>query len=54
MSRTVSATALTLLCCIAVTPAAHSAEGHRVTASAPGSINWDTAPETPPASINWD
>ncbi|WP_411089513.1 hypothetical protein [Streptomyces sp. 061-3] len=53
-ARTASVAFFTLLCCIAVTTSATGAEGHRVSASVPGSINWDTAPESATGSINWD
>ncbi|MFE6835540.1 hypothetical protein ACFVFI_12000 [Streptomyces sp. NPDC057705] len=60
MSRTARfavAAVLTALCAGAVTTAsvtAAVAETHRVSASADGSINWDTAPASVEDSINWD
>ncbi|MFE6037820.1 hypothetical protein [Streptomyces sp. NPDC056452] len=55
MSRTARTVAvLALLCCVAVTTSATGAEGHLVSAAAPGSINWDTVPESAGLSINWD
>ncbi|MEU9085601.1 hypothetical protein [Streptomyces sp. NPDC048357] len=60
MSRTARFAAVaalfTALCAGAVTaaPAYASADDHRVSASADGSINWDTAPASAEDSINWD
>lgn len=60
MSRTARfaavAAVLTALCAGAVTtaPASASADDHHVSASADGSINWDTAPASVEDSINWD
>ncbi|MFF4420021.1 hypothetical protein ACFY04_04385 [Streptomyces sp. NPDC001549] len=44
------------LCAGAVTTASATApaENHRISASADGSINWDTAPASARDSINWD
>ncbi|WP_406085849.1 hypothetical protein [Streptomyces virginiae] len=60
MSRTArfvaAAAVLAALCAAGVTavPVAGAAEGHHVSASVDGSINWDTVPASPEDSINWD
>ncbi|WP_327735596.1 hypothetical protein OG749_19035 [Streptomyces nojiriensis] len=60
MSRTARfaavAAVFTALCAGAVTttPVTAATESHHVSASADGSINWDTAPASAEDSINWD
>ncbi|MGW0367083.1 hypothetical protein [Streptomyces sp. NPDC002990] len=57
MSRTAAAATLSFLLCAgaATTPSAGVADGSaKIVASAPDSINWDTAPMAGAYSINWD
>lgn len=39
---------------VTTTPVTAATESHHVSASADGSINWDTAPASAEDSINWD
>ncbi|MFE3787348.1 hypothetical protein [Streptomyces goshikiensis] len=57
MSRTAAAATLCALLCAATVTTASAAgtgDGIKISAAAPGSINWDTAPVVSTHSINWD
>ncbi|MFG2983112.1 hypothetical protein ACGFYQ_17990 [Streptomyces sp. NPDC048258] len=57
MSRTAriaAAATLSALLCVGAASAAVADGSTKITASGPGSINWDTAPMAGTNSINWD